>query len=141
MNLTTRTATAAVAASALLGGGVLLAAGPASADPSTGLKSATICVTAPDNSNVLAHTRIIALSWDKQNYRETSVKKVDSTGCATVFFGTTGKVRFRAVGITHDRSSRTTKTYRAHWATQDAATLADPYSATGELKLVKTVTR
>lgn len=141
MNIKTRTATAAVAASALLGGGVLLAAGPASADPATGLKPATICVTAPDSSNVLAHTKVVAVSWEGQNYRETSVKKVDSAGCATVYFGSTGRVYFRAVGVTHDASTHTTKTYRAHWGTYNAANLPDPEQLIGTLKLVKTVTR
>jgi hypothetical protein len=143
MKIRTRTATAAVAATALLGGGILLAAGPASADvsSSTGLKSATICVTAPDDSNVLAHTKVVAVSWEGQNYRETSVKKVDSSGCATVYFGQTGRVYFRAVGVTHDSSTRTTKTYRAHWGTYNAANLPDPEQLSGALKVTKTVTR
>jgi hypothetical protein len=143
MKIRTRTTTAAIAASALLGGGLLIAAGPAQADAAAGttLKTATICVTAPDGSNVLAHTKVVAVSWYKQDYRETSVKKVDSAGCATVYFGSTGKVYFRAVGVTHNGTTHTNKTYRAHWGTYNAASLQNPDAISGQLKLVKTVTR
>ena len=123
------------------GRGAVLVAGPASAATPTGLKSATVCVTAPDGSPVLAHTKVVAVSWKGQAYRETSVKKVDASGCATVYFGTTGRVYFRAVGVTRDAEARTTKTYRARWGTYDAAAVPDGDAISGSLKLVRTATR
>lgn len=144
---TPRTVAAGIAAVAVIGGGVLVAASSAQATPTSPtpvapgatIKTVTLCVSAPAH-DTFRQSRVQAVSGQRDVYSIDSVQVTNKAGCGTVVLGSTGRVHFSAIHISSKRIRPhlcTTTVYRADLGTQWAAKVTSGSTINGHLRFVR----